>query len=326
MSRYSKTFRTYKFAALTGMSLALLPVHTANAADLQADLNVADTVIRLADIFTDTGPQGEDIIMAAPAPGKKIQLSSYELVWLAKKYKLDWELPVQLKRIYLHRESTAISFENLKEIIRDQTLEQGKNGDLEIKVFGSKKDLYLPIDGSIEDIVVHSFTLNEQQNRFSAILHLPTGTNEPNEIRVSGTIDEVRLVPMFLRVIAPGEIITKADIKWTKYPVKRIKRRAITDVTQILGHTVKRALPAGKLLLESDFQMPVTIAKGSSVLITYRFGALTLSMQGRALEDGGTGDLIRIMNPTSKKTIFAEVISDGYVKVSSLTPLALASR
>jgi len=326
MARYNNNLKAITVAAFAGMNLVFFPAPAANAADLQENLIVADTVIRLADIFTDTGAQGEEIIMAAPAPGKKVQLSSYELVRIAEKFELDWQRPAYLKRIYFHRESTAFSLNDLKPIILAQTNEHGVTGDIEIKIFGRKNGLHMPVGYSLDDITVGSFSLSDQQNRYSAVLQIPTGTNEPSEIRISGTIDEVRLVPMFNRVIAPGEVIAKADIKWTKYPVKKINRNAITDITQLVGQTVKRALPAGKILNQNDIMMPVAIAKGSTVQMTYRAGALTLSMQGRALEDGGTGDTIRIMNPKSKKIVFAVVIRDGYAEVASLTPVTIASR
>jgi len=326
MSRFNKYITAGAFAVFAGMNLGLSPAPAAMAAELQDNLVIADAVIRLADIFTDTGAHGEDIIMAAPAPGKKLQLSSYELVRLAEKYELDWVRPSYLKRVYFNRESTTFSLNDIKPQITAKARAQGLNGDIEIKVFGRRNGLHLPVDHSLDDIIIDAFNLSDQQNRFSAILQIPTGSNEPNEIRISGTIDEVRLVPMFNRMIAPGEIITTDDIKWTRFPVKKINRNAILDTTQIVGQTVKRALPAGKVLVQNDITMPVAIAKGSTVLMTYKAGALTLSMQGRALEDGGTGDTIRIMNPNSKKTIFAEVISDGYARVSSLAPLTLAAR
>ncbi|MBL4789463.1 MAG: flagellar basal body P-ring formation protein FlgA [Kordiimonadaceae bacterium] len=323
---FSKSIQSSALALLTGLVLAATPLSSADASDLQKSLKVTDAVIKLSDIFTDTGKHGETVIMEAPAPGNKMQLSSYELVRLAAKYDLEWDRPAYLKRVYLHREGTPFTLEDVKVLIAEQAQENGLPSNIAIKIFGRKNGLFLPSDYSVQDIELGSFDLNSRQDRFTAKLLIPTGTNEPTEIRITGTIDEVRLVPMFNRVITPGEVITKADISWVEYPAKRINRNALLSGSQILGYTVRRALSPGKPLLQNDLRKPVAVKKGSILQMTYKAGNLTLSVQGRALEDGGIGETIRIMNPVSKKTIFAEIINSGQARIAVTAPIVLAAR
>ncbi len=326
MHSFYKQIKLGTTALLVGAALTVAPSSGLQAADLQKQLVVTEPVVRLSDLFTDTGVAGEDIIMEAPAPGKKRAISNYELVRLANKYALEWDRPAFLKRVYIQREGTPFNLNELSGAILDLARQENLEGDVEIKVFGRKKGLFLPSDQTIEDIVFKEFELSPQRDRFSALLEIPTGTSEVFEQRISGNIEEVRLMPMFNRVIAPGEVITAADLEWKKFPVRRLIRGAVVSSSQLIGKTVKRPSPAGKILREADVSMPVMVSKGSIAFITYKSGRLTLTMQGRALEDGGSGDTIRLMNQKSKKTVYAKVVGENQVEITATGPMKLASR
>jgi len=326
MRRIQKIMQTSLTILALGTAITAVQGTKVEAAELQKQLTVTDAVVRLSDIFTDTGASGEAIVMEAPAPGKKKALSSYDLVKLAKKHKLEWERPAYLKRIYVRREGVDFALADMSDAILQQARLQDLDGEVEIRVFGRSTGLKLPFGYTTDDVTLSEFQLSEQRNRFSAILHIPTGTTESLEQRISGTIEEVRLVPMFTHVIAPGDVITEDDLTWKKYPIRRILRSAVVSSTQLVGQTVKRALPAGKLIRENDIAMPVLVAKGSIVLMTYKSGKLLLTMQGRALENGGAGETIRLMNQKSKKTVFATVVGDDHVEVAAANLVKLASR
>lgn len=325
MQSLSKRLTLSTKALLSGVAL-IATAAAADAADLRKDLVVTDSVVRLADLFTDTGAAGEAIVMEAPAPGKRKAISNYQLVRLAEEHKLDWDRPKYLKRVYLEREGVAFSLNDLTQRILDMAREQDLDGDVEISVYGRKKGLFLPFGYTVDDISFKEFELSEQRDRFSGVIDIPTGNSEIFEQRITGVIQEVRMVPMLNRVVTPGEVITDADIEWKKHPLRRIGRNAILSNQQLVGMTVKRPMTAGRLLKESDVSAPVMIAKGSIVMMTYKKGLLTLTMHGRALENGGHGDTIRLMNQKSKKTIYGQVVSADQVQVAASPMMKLASR
>lgn len=326
MTRLHKTLRTGATALLAGTILASVSAVAAEAADLREKLSVTDNVVKLSDLFTDTGEAGETIIMEAPAPGGRKQLSSYDLVRIAKEHKLDWERPSYLKRVYVHREGVAFKLADLEPAFMERLRDEGMDGDYDIRVFGKKIGLYVPAGYSVQDIAIETFSLSANKNRFQAILHVPSGTSEPMELRVTGSVEETRLIPALNRVITPGEVIGKADVEWIKFPAKRINRNTVLASSDIVGQTVRRPLQPGKMIRGNDIKFPVAVEKNSIVFVTYRRGPLTLSMQARALEDGGIGDTIRLMNQKSKKTVFAVVRSEDQVEVMTAPTLKLASR
>lgn len=325
MKRFPSILAKTSASALILSALSMAGTANVEAADLREKLIVTDAVVKLSDIFTDTGAAGEEIVMEAPAPGKRNSISSYELTKLAAEYKLDWERPAYLKRVYIHREGEPLHLDELKPVILELAREQGLEDNVNVRLYGRKNGLFLPVGLTAADVELDSFTLNDQLTRFSAIVRVPVGTGQQEELRISGTLDVVRLVPMLNKLVAPGEIISKADIDWVEISARRVNRNTIMNSQQLVGQTVTRALAANKMIRNSDIARPIAIAKGSMVQMTYKSGLLTLSMQGRALENGGIGDVIRVMNPKSKKTVFAHVEKEGSVKVTSSNHTKLAA-
>ena len=320
--RFHKSIGTF----LLSSALVASATAASIAADLQERLVVEDAVIRLSDIFTDTGMYGDEIVMAAPAPGKRAQLSNYQLNQLAEKYELDWERPAYLKRIYIQRDGIPFKGSDLQQLVIGEIRKQGIESEINVKVHGRVRGMYLPTNAALEDVYFEDFEVNTQRTRFTANMILPTGTEERSEIRISGALEEVRLVPMLNSVVGPGEIITADHISWVRYPVKRINRNTIQSSKELIGNTVRRAQQSGKALIKNDIRTPVTVARGSTVTMRIKAGTLLLTTEGRAMEEGGTGDVIRVMNEKSHTSVNAKIIHAGLVEVQSNSTKLVASR
>lgn len=79
--------------------------------------------------------------------------------------------------------------------------------------------------------------------------------------------------------------------------------------------TFARAQPAGKLLSWRDFSKRTRVRKGEVVEVSASEGALSISMKGLALQNGGVGDIVTVRNLESRKDISALVIADNRVQV-----------
>lgn len=321
MPKGNCNIRSLMGALALGTMLAAVP---ADAATLKQNPTVTGSMIRVGDLFDDTGESEDAVVMEAPAPGASDNVTAYELERIAKEHDIDWERPSYLKRVTVQREGVAFALADLKPMVLDAAQQQGLQVDVQVKLYGSKRGLFLPVDAGIFDIELEQFILSDKMDRFTATALIPTGNGTPKRLRLTGNLDEVRLVPTLNRVVAPGEIITKADISWENYPAKRLNRATVLDQTSMIGQTVRRALKPGTPLRENDLRVPVVIEKGSIVKMTITAGALTLTANGRALENGGTGDTIRVMNTKSKQSVEAEILRPGLVKVTS-NSLALAA-
>ncbi|WP_338453462.1 flagellar basal body P-ring formation chaperone FlgA [Candidatus Bealeia paramacronuclearis] len=150
---------------------------------------------------------------------------------------------------------------------------------------------------SPQEIQVDEFTLNG--NRFLALLKVK---NESYEIK--GKIEDVLMMPVANRVIKPGEIIAEEDLDLKEIPESALKNYMVTDAKDLIGFTPKgRPLVPEQFIKTSQIGKNKDVHKGELVTLQYKSGSLSISGKGKALEDGSLGDMVRVMNPQSKREV-----------------------
>ncbi len=91
---------------------------------------------------------------------------------------------------------------------------------------------------------------------------------------------------------------------------------AATDPVEIIGLETRVTLYKGRPILTSQLSPPATIERNASVPLAYRAGSVIIVTEGRALDRGGAGDLIRVMNVASRTTLSGRIGADGSVYVT----------
>lgn len=113
------------------------------------------------------------------------------------------------------------------------------------------------------------------------------------------------------RNIRAGAIITAADIE---NPSDRDAMRRAID---IIGMETSRTLYRGQPLDEEDLRKPTLVKRNAIVHMEYSNGPMIISAEGRALDKGGMGERIRVMNLLSKRVVTATVTGADSVRTSS---------
>jgi flagella basal body P-ring formation protein FlgA len=133
------------------------------------------------------------------------------------------------------------------------------------------------------------------------------------------------LAPM--RDLTPGEVIAEEDLDWYLVDEKALSARIATEPEQLVGMEVRRPLKAQKLVLNRDLRAPRLMRKGDQVVVRLNAPGLDLSMQGRAMNDAGMGETVRVLNLSSKKTIEGIVIGPQTVGIAApmTTPATAAA-
>jgi flagella basal body P-ring formation protein FlgA len=67
----------------------------------------------------------------------------------------------------------------------------------------------------------------------------------------------------------------------------------------------------------NEIRRPEVVAKGSLVSVLFSGHGLSLSTTGQAMEAGGQGDVIQVMNLQSRKTLPATITGANQVQVAS---------
>jgi flagella basal body P-ring formation protein FlgA len=135
---------------------------------------------------------------------------------------------------------------------------------------------------------------------------------------VDGDMNQVEIaVPA--HDIARGTIIGDGDFVTKAIPALRAGDGFVRSLADVDGKETRRALRAGEFVRASDLKRPTVVPKGSTVTMVFEAPGLRLTALGRALAEGGEGDTITVLNPTSYRKVEAVVIAAGTVRVIGLS-------
>ncbi len=139
--------------------------------------------------------------------------------------------------------------------------------------------------------------------KFTAIIN-----NKPVDGKAE--IKAYRKMPVAKIGLERGKEITEEDITESLIEYSKIPKGAITEKSQIIGRTLKTSMPANAIFVESKL---ITIKKGQNVILRVNNPTFDIKMEGKALEDGFQGKLIRVLNIQSKKIIRGVVADEKTV-------------
>ena len=92
---------------------------------------------------------------------------------------------------------------------------------------------------------------------------------------------------------------------------------AETRLDDVIGREARTTIYKDRPVLVAATGAPTIVQRNQVVPLLFSVGALLISAEGRALDRGGAGDDIRIMNTTSRTTVRGTVQPDGSVTVGS---------
>lgn len=126
--------------------------------------------------------------------------------------------------------------------------------------------------------------------------------------------EDGREVAVLTRPIARGEAILIDDVAFM--PASRATPAdAITELDALVGMSARRSLAADRPLRPGDVMVTPLVKRGEPVTLLFQSGSVRITLRGRALEDGGAGETIRVLNSDSERTVEAIVEGPGLARV-----------
>lgn len=277
---------------------------------------IEDDIVRLGDLFdgiTDPGLAATPVARA-PEPGVSIDVGARWLYAVAKAHGVAWQPRSRYERISLKRASHDVPAEEIELALRSALAEQGLDGDVQLVLDNPDLRLRLPTNTG-GGLRITRLTLDPGNGRFLAQVVAPAAGEPKARLSVTGRAVELTEVPVLRRGVKPGEIIRERDIEWMSVQANRLTRTAVVDAASLVGMSPRRSIRAQDIVRSTDLQTPVLVAKNSMVTVRLETDRMQLSVQGRALEDGAEGDVIRVMNTGSNSVVSAVVVDTGAVVV-----------
>ena len=311
--------RILSFHRSTVLGLALLGL-TASQNPARADtpalrpvVTVTAATLRVGDLFTGAGVHAGEVVGMAPAPGTTTVLDSSWLSAAAQAHGLSWSPPDESVSTQVTRAAATI---DQAEIAHQLARRLAPSDDKAQVVLDGAVHLFVPVGGSGE-IGIENIDLDAANGRFDADLRAPAGDLTVATVHVSGRLKDMLQVPVLSRPMMPGDVVGAQDITWISVDVSQLPPGQVMDASELIGHTPRHPLRAGVALRPVDLEVPLLVHRNDAVMIVLEAPGMSLTAEGRALDNGGKGELIRVVNIQSNRMIDATVLDMGEVGIAA---------
>lgn len=299
-------------ALISGSITLFIGARSALAATLKPVSIINGNVLTLGDIFDGIKHNASYVIGPAPQPGEDMTLNARTLYRIAVALDLPWRPNSSGDQVVIRREASIVSYNTIENSLRTKLKEKGVNGRFTLSLNSGKPTIVLP-NGLPNHVEITSLNYDHQKDYFQASIVAPSKDNPIKKILVSGLVERMISVPVLRNTLQNGNIIGANDIDMIDVPQKSLQHDVILKKENIVGMTPRRIAYAGKFILNGNLEKPRLVSRGERVSITYREGPLVLTAKGKALQSGAKGDLVRVTNINSSRTIDGFVTGEGQV-------------
>ena len=291
---------------------------------LKSAVTVTQDVIHVGDLWDNAGDKAGMAIAQAPQPGKRVTLDTRWLTTLASNNGLDWRPGSQFERTVVERAGQTIDLTLVETELRDALNLEGLPSTSTFEI-NSRQNLaiVLPTDVAAT-VAIKDVVLDRRTQRFNATIEAPAGSPTAVRIKISGRTFAITRLPVLNRAMNRGEVITEKDLIWSDMRDDNLRQDLVIDPKQIIGMEPRMLVKANLPIRIADLQRPMAVSRNGLVTMQLQTPYMSLSAQGRAMEDAGVGDIVRVTNLQTKQVIEARVQGPGLVVVAATTSNAPA--
>lgn len=114
------------------------------------------------------------------------------------------------------------------------------------------------------------------------------------------------------QTLGPQHVIGPRDVVF----VDRTFPGAVSDIDSVLGRETIRVVYAGQPVRLQDTRPPALINRNQIVVLIFENNGLRILAEGRSLARGAEGEIVDVMNLSSRSKITGVVTATGQVRVS----------
>lgn len=326
-------------SAQLGLALASAVGACANAAttgaavpvkiDLPAQVKVQRTMITLGDVAGISTPSLEALrdLMAlplgrAPHAGELIRLERDDIArWIYRKAGLNadqisWsggsviEISVAANELYGNR---VASF--AEAALQDWLLQ--RSDSVQLQLVSPPRDYSLPV-GAVT-FRTRPFTEMQPRKRMSVWVDVYVADVFVRSVPVGFEVSAWAQAAVVRNGVAVGERVSVGDTVMHTVDIAALAPSAgyggVQDTLMSQPFRLRRAVKVGDVLTRTHLEPAPTVARGELVKIQAVVGAVVLESQGEAVQDGRTGQFVRVKPSKSSATILARVKAPGLLEI-----------
>lgn len=288
----------------------------AQPVSLKPEAVIEGPMLTLGDLFEGLDALADTTVAQAPAPGGQLRLSAQWLKRLARAYGLAWQPRPGFVSLRVERSSQTIGQAEIAALLGDALGRQGIGGDLDIVLDNAGLTLHMPV-GAVPELQVASLSFDPRSERIAARIRAVGEDGYQVRALVRGRALQMTEVPVLRHQLGSDQVIGEQDLEWRRIPTARLGRHTLTDPAEMLGKSPRRSLRPGRPLRAGDLQTPVVVARNSLVTLRLETRFMRLTAQGRALENGGLGDVVRVVNIKSNAVVHGVVAAPNTVVLTA---------
>lgn len=283
----------------------------------KTESTVTHDQLMVSDVFSGVSAEEDHWLAPAPALGKTMTINAQDLTRISDAFNLGWTADDNA-HVVVRRASDEIDRYDIQAALEEKMKQD--MGDKKFDMELSDRSVSFRVgDAADRGVTVEKLSVDAAKSTFIAVVsaHAQPGLRK----EVTGRYFPISRVPVLKNSLHTGDVISAADLDYIDMRASDISSSMLTDTASLVGQTPRRAIAAMKPVTVSDVQMPVIVKKGDLVTMVLKAGAMSLTAQGKALENGASGDAIHVMNSTSKQVIDAVVTGAQTV---SIRPVGIA--
>lgn len=285
-----------------------------------------EPMLRLGDLFENAGARALQMVGAAPAPGRRMVLDAGSLAAIAQRHGLAWRPLSGEERSVVERAGRAIDRDEIEALLRRDLARLGLDAEeAEFDLPGFVPPM-VPA-AALPEIDLEALHYDARTRRFAGTLVVAAEGMATQRSRIAGRAAPTVPVVVALRRMAVGDVLRAGDAEERRSRAERVRPGTAQRLEDVVGRQLRRPIGAGLPFMTVDLVAPVVVARNQPVVMVLEAPGLALTARGRALEDAGMGETVRVMNLLSRSVVEAEAIGPGRVRVTpGAVPVLVAGR
>jgi flagella basal body P-ring formation protein FlgA len=134
-------------------------------------------------------------------------------------------------------------------------------------------------------------------------------------LRVRAHVDVVAPRVSARAPILRGHPVDAANVEVLTGPVVGVPVRRLPAADQLIGEKALRPIAAGQIIESGFVAVRKAVQAGDTVTVVARAGAVQVTALFTAADSGDPGDIVRVVNPSTRRSIRVRVVNKGMVEV-----------
>jgi flagella basal body P-ring formation protein FlgA len=253
----------------------------------------------------------------APAPGQTVKLDpDWILVRVRRRGvpadQIRWEGP---EKLLVTTASHRIPREAFEKAFRDYIRNQAPwdPEEVQIRSVETKGDVIVP-KGKVR-LEVEPPRKSRLLGRVRLAVRVWVNGASVRREWVSGQVRVNARVWVLERPVRRGQVITAADLVEVEMDLGRIPAGVVRDQREIVGNRARRSIRNGIPIRKNWLGRVPLVHRGDVVTLKAESDTILISTIGVVRTDGASGDLVEVVNLSSKKLVYGRVVDSRTVKV-----------